>query len=1246
MPTTVHAAILAINQAIEQGSPAEDLIKLLRGLAAGLENVEDQSKQAYRQELMEARGHKATHAAKKETAEEKDIYDTNLTQIEIQKVLNMVNAMISAESKRVAFETAITAINAAIVKGDAAATLRALQNPAADLTDVEEDTAFQYQVTLSEMIGGNELTQGQIQDGVDEANAAMAEQHKVDNALASIRSLVQSDNAAELLTALRDSQQLLELPEIGDYALEYLAALKAATDGEPHELYQKKVQEGVQQVNCSKEQEARLLLAVASVNQAVDADVAADTLVALQNPDLGLQGVDPAGAVHYQYMLGEIKQKSGGLPLSCEQIQQTVTQANTEAEENAKHAAAIFLLNETVRAGNAIPTLAALQDRHARVQEVREACALRYQEILHAALVEKEMAAGGKQSKWKRFVAKDGRPYFANKETKESSWLPPDELNDALLNLADIQDGVDRGNAAEDRGNLFKANEDKIVDLQAKIRGYLTRKAFKDRKAYLDSQGDAVLKLQAAARGHQQRKRYNERLAFLKSQVAAVLKVQAAWKGHKVRNQYTNLTKVTDPPVATVRKFLHLLDQSELDLSEELQLQHLKEKVVKEIKHNHELEHNLNQMDIKIGLLVRNRIEIQDVVKQSKLLKKQNAMAKGVSKDDFNSALANLKSLNKEARDRLESYQHMFYLLQTEPAYFASLVFVEQPLERWSAHKAATFLQHVIQTTYNYASNAREKYLLNKLYRTALRKEVFEKITAVKEFITGNPTVVKLIINHHRGSGSENYMADALVPLIPNLLAEPDLDLNTDPVEVYKRYINKQEAETGEKSTLPYEVEREEALKTDFVRDHIETTMRKLLELVALFQDTIINGVAKLPYGLRYICKCLRQDLREKFPDVPEDDILKVLGNVLYYRYLNPAIIAPEAFGVIEVSMQEGINQTQRRNLASIARVLQFAASGQKFDEDLAHMSLLNKFLNESWLKFKRYFELATDVVSSEEHFNIDEYSDVTMLAKPVIYISQKEIFHTHELLAANLAEVAPAADDPLREILQDLGEVGDETTVLGPEGSSQYATSKAEISLTLANKFEVPEEEDASTKALFVRTKRMVVDVIRFQQGKNLKNILDTPASAEEETEHQKHAASRAAHESALREAQNAGSDAEALRRMNSSSGGGAADGTITATLTELKEKIKSNAVLLEKEGLCSLANNYQDLLNSVAQDIRNQRIYRRQRKQELSKLHHTLEDLGKKRLYFSDQVESYDLYVQMCMSELAKGACVSTPS
>ena len=57
----------------------------------------------------------------------------------------------------------------------------------------------------------------------------------------------------------------------------------------------------------------------------------------------------------------------------------------------------------------------------------------------------------------------------------------------------------------------------------------------------------------------------------------------------------------------------------------------------------------------------------------------------------------------------------------------------------------------------------------------------------------------------------------------------------------------------------------------------------------------------------------------------------------------------------------------------------------------------------------------------------------------------------------------------------------------------------KTEMSLTLTSKFEHFEDDDTDMKALFVRTKRMVVDVLRTQSGDNLGAILYTPATEEQ---------------------------------------------------------------------------------------------------------------------------------------------------
>ena len=62
---------------------------------------------------------------------------------------------------------------------------------------------------------------------------------------------------------------------------------------------------------------------------------------------------------------------------------------------------------------------------------------------------------------------------------------------------------------------------------------------------------------------------------------------------------------------------------------------------------------------------------------------------------------------------------------------------------------------------------------------------------------------------------------------------------------------------------------------------------------------------------MRYIAMQLRLLLHKKFPEAPEEDILKVIGNLLYYRYMNPAIVAPDAFDVVDVGAEQQLSAEQ-----------------------------------------------------------------------------------------------------------------------------------------------------------------------------------------------------------------------------------------------------------------------------------------------------------------------------------------------
>jgi len=130
--------------------------------------------------------------------------------------------------------------------------------------------------------------------------------------------------------------------------------------------------------------------------------------------------------------------------------------------------------------------------------------------------------------------------------------------------------------------------------------------------------------------------------------------------------------------------------------------------------------------------------------------------------------------------------------------------------------------------------------------------------------------------------------------------------------------------------------------------------------------------------------------------------------------------------------------------------------------------------------------------MSPEEYFKIDEYDDFSRTAKPIVYISQEEIYSTHALLLEHLDGIAPTKNDPLRTILSSLG--------APPEGSAENTTRGAEMALTLTNKFENIQADDAQLKTLYVQTKRYILSIISVQQGEDLLDILESSSTLNEE--------------------------------------------------------------------------------------------------------------------------------------------------
>uniref|UniRef100_A0AAR2JAQ0 IQ motif containing GTPase activating protein 2 n=1 Tax=Pygocentrus nattereri TaxID=42514 RepID=A0AAR2JAQ0_PYGNA len=1235
----LHAAVIAINEAIDKGQ-AEGTMAALQNPNAMLRNTQKELANDYQDTLSQAKKRKEALRSSIAT-EERDVYEELLTQQEIQSSVDVVNSECNMTFKvlpcyfyllwssfcsgpdvlsllhkvsgpnRTYSQDAMSAINAAIRRGIPEETVHELMNPEAQLPIIYPSAANLYQAELFSLQNGSQKKIGLSHEELCVAVEMLS-------AVAVLNEVLDTKDSVAVTEQLSDSPlgfSNMDHDNMQRYA-DTLISLRAESLAQGQEfLTWNDVQKCIDTVNFQVHEEHERVIAIAEINEAMNSGDPEKTLAALLLPTAKIQGVNPETAKHYHDLLLHTKdlickvQRSGdeSAVLWLDQIQEAVHTANQDQDDALKRKT-----DYLIAVGDNEETLAALQNPCAGLRGVLSDCAPTYQTEL-AQLQDQHIQEGNSGSMWVKHRIKDKYDYFYDLETKKGTWVQPEDFihDSTQLTKEDIQSVVSSVTAEYNREQLWLANEPLIVQLQACIRGYLVRRAYSDRLAYLKQQ-----------ESHKYLKAYKDRLQTLQSNVQTVVKIQAFLKANKARVDYRTLTGAQDPPLCVVRKFAHLLEQSGLDLQEEQEMTRLREEVVTKIRANQQMEKDLNLMDIKIGLLVKNRITLQDVVSLSKKMKtKKNKMSK---EDLAMGDKQGIKGLSKEKRKRLEAYQHLFYLLQTNPSYLAKLIF------QMPQNKSTKFMDTVIFTLYNYASNQREEYLLLKLFESALREEIKSKVDQIQDIVTGNPTVIKMVVSFNRGARGQNALRQLLSPVVKEIIEDKSLGINTNPIDIYKAWVNQLETATGEASKLPYEVTAEQALSHEEVRSRLEASNQTLRSVTDKVLSSIMSSVDTIPYGMRYIAKVLKNTLHEKFPDASEDDLLKIVGNLLYYRYMNPAIVAPDGFDIIDMTAGGQLHSDQRRNLGSVAKMLQHAAANKLFEDGSDHLTSMNGYISSTYQKFRVFLQSACDVPAPEEKFNVDEYSDMVTLSKPVIYISIEEIINTHSLVLEHKEAIAPDHSDLLHELLEDLGDVPDMESLLGegtvdPNDPNKENTmsqlAKTEVSLTLTNKFELMDGDDMDMKGLMMKTKKLVVDVVRIQPGETLTDILETPATSLQESEHAKLVERRAAQ------------DATAPEGLKSSQ---AVLEDRQLPLEQKKRKILRNLRTLEQAGLVSSSSKYQELINDISKDIRYQRRYRQRRKAELVKLQQTLNALNSKAAFYQDQINYYDTYIKTCLDNL----------
>ena len=164
------------------------------------------------------------------------------------------------------------------------------------------------------------------------------------------------------------------------------------------------------------------------------------------------------------------------------------------------------------------------------------------------------------------------------------------------------------------------------------------------------------------------------------------------------------------------------------------------------------------------------------------------------------------------------------------------------------------------------------------------------------------------------------------------------------------------------------------------------------------------------------------------------------------------------------------------------------------------------------------------------------------------------------------------------------------------------------------------------------METKRCILYLIRIQSGMNLMEIMVKPITPDDEARWQQLIRDELSTPptSPSNPRQNRGAYSEANTLLDLS----------LLTYPDLKRTALENIIRLEHMGRLSKHNNYQDLLNAIAVDIRTKHRRRIQRARELESVRHTLSRLDEQAVHLEAQLSTYNDYVEQSMTTLQNKA------
>ncbi|XP_004364474.2 ras GTPase-activating protein [Capsaspora owczarzaki ATCC 30864] len=462
------------------------------------------------------------------------------------------------------------------------------------------------------------------------------------------------------------------------------------------------------------------------------------------------------------------------------------------------------------------------------------------------------------------------------------------------------------------------------------------------------------------------------------------------------------------PPSADVRLAL-LRPQGALD--------ELKRKISVQSKKNFALERDVRYLDSRIALLINHRVSVDELADH--LEDSDHTIATGSIKDE-------------RAR---QNYSNLFFLLQTKPVYIARLA------RLLSLADIDGLLQTVMFTLYGNQYESREENLL---------LSMFEEAIDMGSLMRANTAVSRMMTTYTRRVPGQEYLKLALADQLKRLMSTKDLNLEIEPSKIYEQMLNDDEASTGETTTMQRGLTNEQALAIPRVQRILEQRVSDLKRITLEIVTAITSSVDVVPYGIRWLCRKIRQMMKQHYPESTPENAASLIGGFFLLRFINPAIVTPTAY----MLLTDKPSSVASRNLTLVAKVLQNLANKPNFQKE-PYMLPLSEFTTEYQPKLQQFLFKLCEVDDFFDALEMDLYKALTA-KETVVNITLNEMYNMHRLLKQHLDELVPEKDNHLRLIVDDMS--------AAPEQLSRK--DNRTVALSLFSRFEQDATSDATHPA------------------------------------------------------------------------------------------------------------------------------------------------------------------------------------